>query len=95
MHYEKPIIMDLNNRKVNGKHPDSCYQGDTPGGFGVCGVGSAGSAGVGACQTGYGALGDPFETLCLAGNIAQFCDMGAGGTEYGDNCTAGPSNIDL
>ena len=94
MRYEKPIVMDLKARLVAGQvDPLSCYSGDMPGGFNVCGVGTGGDGWAGMCITGYGAAGDPFETLCFAGGTAQFCDAGAGGTEWGDDCTAGPSNV--
>ena len=94
MRYTKPIAMDLKGRMVVGQQdPLSCYSGDSPGGFSVCGVGTGGDGWAGMCITGYGAAGDPFETLCFAGGTAQFCDAGAGGIEFGDDCTAGPSNV--
>lgn len=93
MRYMKPIVIALKGRLMDGQeNPQSCYAGDSPGGFGVCGAGAGGYGWAGICQTGHSAGGDPSETLCLAGGSTEFCDAGAGGAEFGDDCTVGPSN---
>jgi len=93
MRYEKPLVMDLDARTVEGQEPLSCYSGDQPGGWEYCGDGAGGSQFANPCITGHAAGGDPgLPVVCLAGPAATYCDAGAAGTGIGDDCTTGPSD---
>jgi hypothetical protein len=91
--YQKPVLIDLSSaaHSAAGTDPSSCYDGASPGGFGICGTGTSGGDWGQECTTGRGAVGVG-GGMCIAGPgpFSGYCINGGGGDNYGDSCTSGP-----
>jgi hypothetical protein len=95
MRYEKPIVMDLSAgaRSTVGQGPLSCMDGTTPGGVGMCSVGTGGAS-VGVLCTVGPAPGSSSPSICYSGVVVDnLCEAGTVGNAVADDCTVGPSNI--
>jgi len=89
MRYEKPVVINLNNRAVSGA-PEACLSGATP--TGACGTGNSGDTTDDDCLAGTTAGGD--GASCLSGGSAV-PECASGGLGDSASCASGPIFIEF
>jgi hypothetical protein len=96
MRYQKPVVMDLSaGSRASGQWPLGCYNGEVGNGlwndcqYGTTGGGPGNTCGAGPQPGGH----DP--SVCISGNLPplDFCMIGTGGSDWGDSCEVGSSDV--
>jgi hypothetical protein len=102
MHYEKPMVMELNARaRVTGQTPNACIAGLAASGDETCvdGVNAGFSCVPGVNPGGLGISCAPGTSPddgfadCADGATAFYCTPGIGGSEDPEGCRSGPLPI--